>query len=563
MSNYRVRVLAPSGFPTYKTYVRKAAAALVVLATALLVSSAGSAATRGFSAAQPKTYSVAFASGSLPSNVDQLVASAGGTVVVRIPEIGGIGVVSANPGFATAMSASATVSAAEASVQTKLPPMLPASAARARARAFSSRSRHHGGGGPSGAGADPQREPDPLGNQQWDKMRMNVSLSGSYALNRGRPDVHVAFTDTGVDVNHPDISPNLDLRDSTSFVADPLATDNGITPEPTIQDLNGHGTWTASAVAAPINRIGISGVAPNVSIVELKTQDQNGNGLLLWFDQALVYAAHRHIDIVSASIVSYALKGDSDYILANRAVAYARAHGVLTLAAMGNDNLNLADDGTLTSLFGQSGVVEVPAGLPGVVGVSSTSYFNDKAFYSNYGLGNVDVAAPGGDAEVDGLPAAAPYLGGGLLIGAWSSTSTVPPDTTDHGAPYAWMEGTSMATPNAAGVAALIVSRYGNFSPFGGETHMAPDRVERLLEQSAAPQSCPNPSTVVYGFGGSVSDPSSPDYDPTNPDFSTYFEAVCQGRAGYNGVFGSQAYNGFFGNGIVDAVAALTGNNRR
>jgi subtilisin family serine protease len=527
--------------------VVKAAAALVVLATALLATTAGSAATRGASAppgssaSTAKMYTVAFANGSLPANVDQLVGAAGGTIVVRLPEIGGLGIVSSSATFAARMSASASVAAAEKSARTSIGPTeaggtFGSAVTATRTQATFSRFRRHQAGGTNGAGAgaDPQPEPDDLGSEQWDKMRMNVSLSGSYAVNRGRPDVKIAFTDTGVDQTHPDIRSNLDVRDSTSFVVD-TSIDNGdgtftpVAAEPTIQDFNGHGTWTASAAAAPINRIGVSGVAPNASIVELKTQDGNGNGLLLWFDQALVYAAQRHVDILSASIVSYALKGDADYVLAQRAVAYARSRGVLTIAAMGNDDLNLADDAALTNAFGVSGVVEIPGGLPGVVGVSATSYSNQKAFYSNYGLGNVDVAAPGGDLEFEGLPASAPYAGGGMLIGAWSSTSTTPPDVVDGGAPYEFEEGTSMATPNAAGVAALIVSRFGDFSIFGS-SHFQPDLVERILEQTAAPQSCPNPSTVVYGF-----------------DFP-YDQATCQG---------SGSTNGFFGNGIVDAMAAL------
>jgi subtilisin family serine protease len=550
--------------------VGKAAAVLVVVATALLATSAGSAATRGVGAPGAKMYTVAFANGSLPANADQLVAKAGGTIVVRLPQIGGLGVLSSSSSFSATMSASATVAAAETSARTSVPKTESgtfgaASTARARGQAFRSHFKHHHGGhgGGAGAGADPQDEPDDLGSEQWDKMRMNVSLTGSYAVNRGRPQVHVAFTDTGVDQTHPDIQPNLYVADSASFVTDvpdPVFTDAngnpvGIVAEPTIQDFNGHGTWTASAVAAPINGVGVSGVAPNVSIVELKTQDVNGNGLLLWFDQAMLYAADKHFDIVSSSIVAYAQKcrrGDqdttqdcdgADYVLARRAVKYARDNGVLTIAAMGNDNLDLADGDTLTNeVFGVPGVVEVPGGLPGVVGVSATGYTNDKTYYSNYGRGIVDVAAPGGDPHFQ-LPPPDLYGAGGDLIGAWSSTGQAVPslgpfdDGCATGCLYAGEHGTSMATPNAAGVAALIVSRFGNFSGYGrGRWHMDPDQLERALTSSANGQPCPNPRTVNYAVP---------------PGVLIFDYATCQGGQGNN--------NGFFGSGIVDAMAALTG----
>jgi subtilisin family serine protease len=104
-------------------------------------------------------------------------------------------------------------------------------------------------------------------------------------------------------------------------------------------------------------------------------------------------------------------------------------------------------------------------------------------------------------------------------------------------AEYGYVQGTSMATPNAAGVAALIVSQYGDFTPNNqNKPHMSPTRVEQILETSANNLPCPEPSTVVYPF------------DPT-PPASFSGTARCQGGTGNNT---------FYGKGMVDAVNALT-----
>lgn len=500
----------------------------VALCLSLLAGSVSASAAAG-------TFVVAFQQQSLPANVDKVVADAGGTIVSRVPEIGGIAVVSDNPNFIAALNANAAVRAADVATETSLSPTWN------QMDADTSASGTDNGGTFSPAGADPQPMPDSLGSQQWDKMRMNATLSGSYAIQRGRKDVRVAVLDTGADQTHIDVAPNLDGADSISFVPS----------EPTIQDFNGHGTWTISAVGAPINGVGISGVAPNVTLVSEKVLSGAGSGLFIWLDQALVYAGLKHFDVASMSLGGYIPKCGSntnpqgcdhaDYILLNRAVQFARSNGVLPVAALGNDGFDLSDGNFFRDY------VESPGEIAGVVGVAATGYYNQKAFYSNYGMGKTDVSAPGGSTRnYSGVPGSGapppPYLSLGRLIGAWSSTGSSKPAnpheecTGPGGTPpcylYGYVQGTSMATPNVAGVAALIISQYGDFSANSAKKpHMSPTAVESLLQITANNQPCPDPKTVVQGPGFVV---------PT---------ATCSGQTGYDN---------FFGKGIVDAVKAVT-----
>ncbi|MCA1828062.1 MAG: S8 family serine peptidase [Myxococcales bacterium] len=486
-------------------------------------------------AADPAHYVVAFNSpNSLPNNVDQMVANAGGTIVERIPEIGGIGVLSSNPNFVAAISANASVKAADLATEVSLAPTW------SQADVGIDSSTNNSNYSPTGSDAQPM--PDSLGFEQWDKKKMNATLTGSYAVQQGRRDVRVFVIDTGADQFHIDVAPNLDVADSVSFVP----------TEPTIQDFNGHGTWTISAVGAPINGVGISGVAPNVTLVEGKVLSGAGRGRFIWTDQALVYAGLKHFDVVSASLGGYipkcgALQKNTltvticdhpDYILLNRATQFARSNGVLPVAALGNDGFDVSDG----HVFGD--FVEAPGEIAGWVGVAATGYPDDKAFYSNYGTGKTDVSAPGGNTRnYTGVPGSATCPHGSLcrLIGAWSSTgSSAPADpreicTGPSGAPpcflYGYVQGTSMATPNVAGVAALIISQFGDFTPNNqNKPHMSPTAVESILQQTANNQPCPTPDTVVQGPGEAI------------------LTATCQGDTGYDN---------FFGKGIVDALKAV------
>src|SRR3954452_4131940 len=485
--------------------MRKGFLALTALVVAVGVFAVAGAAT-GETA--PVQYTVAFSNpNGLPANVDQLVANAGGKITARIPEIGGIGVSSSNPNFESVMGTNASVKAVGQSVVASIgPTMEPANLDVQAADAGDN------GGTYSPTGSDAQAMPDSLGYEQWDKKKLNATPSGSYAIQPGRKDVRVFVIDTGADQSHPDVAPNLDVADSVSFVP----------TEPTIQDFHGHGTWTISAVGAPINGIGISGVAPNVTLVEGKVLNAAGSGLFLWTDEAMVYAGVKHFDVVSASLGGYIPKCGSqtnpngcdhpDYILLNRATQFARSNGVEPVAAAGNDGFDLSQ-GVVFKDY-----TEAPGEIPGWVTVSATGYNDGKAFYSNYGT-SIDVSAPGGSTRdysgIPGQPGPCPHGSLCRLIGAWSSTaSEAPADPIEQcagpgGAPpcylYGYVQGTSMATPNVAGVAALIVSQYGDFTPnIQNKPHMSPTSVESILQITANNQPCPTPNTVIQGPGEAV-----------------------------------------------------------
>jgi subtilisin family serine protease len=521
-----------------RAWFKTITASILILAGALTI---GKMVTIGQAqSATTQTWVVAFQQNDgLPSNVDSMVSAAGGTIVTKIPEIGGIAVSSSNPNFIAAIKANKQVKSADIATATQLiDPVDP-----------SEQSADNNGGNASPTGSDLQAMPDNLGYEQWDKKKLNATTTGTYALQRGRRDVRVFVIDTGVDQNHPDIQPNLSPQapagDSKSFVPS----------EPTIQDFNGHGTWCASAVAAPINGIGVSGVAPNVTVVSGKVLNGAGSGLFIWTAQAMVYAGVKHFDIVSASLGGYIPKngdksnstaaggpGDhTDYILLQRATEFARSNGVTPIGAMGNEGWDLSDGNFFRSY------TEAPGEMTGWIGVTATGYNDGKAFYSSYGMGAVDVSAPGGSTRdyngIPGNPGPCPHGSLCRLIGAWSSTaSSAPSDPVEQctgagGTPpcflYGYVQGTSMATPNAAGVAALIVSQYGDFTTGGNpnKIHMSPTQVESYLQTSANNQPCPDPKTVTQG-----------------PGF-TFATATCQGDTGFNG---------FFGKGIVDALKAVT-----
>jgi len=386
---------------------------------------------------------------------------------------------------------------------------------------------------------------EPLGNCQWDMAIINAGSSGSYTRATGQG-VTVGVLDSGVDMNHPDIAPNLDVDRSCSFIfdstptADPAEIANGdCSIKAAVQDLNSHGTHVASTIAAPVNGIGIAGVAPEATIVALKACTKAGYCFADSVAAALRYAGDHGIDVVNMSLFAdpylYYCKSEEEQRAILRelesAARYAQQKGVLIVSAAGNqaDDLQHPDIDDVSPDWPPGSAEErdvknncrvAPAELPGVLTVSATGPVGYPGYdlwitdYSSVGMSRVDVAAPGGDY----FRATGTVQDG--VLGALSSTSD-PGDgiwdyydfiegfpqydgltvLADGGYRYGYLNGTSMASPHAAGVAALVKQMHPEWSP--GAVKAA---VQRSTQQMSCPAvQLPGDPRRCYGENGRTS----------------------------------------------------------
>jgi lantibiotic leader peptide-processing serine protease len=405
----------------------------------------------------------------------------------------------------------------------------------------------------------PATDTDNLTPLQWDMRQIHAPEA--HAITGGSPSVLVGDIDTGIDFTHPDLAPNVDVANSVNCVSGaPVA---GLAA----QDDNGHGTHTAGTIAAASNGIGIVGVAPNVKIAGIKA----GNAAGFFFPEAVicafVWAGSHNVDVTNNSYFAdpflFNCRNDPTqraiWKAEQRAIRYAMNNGVTVVAAEGNESEDLSHPtvdatspdfppGSAEEREVTNACVVIPVEIPGVIGVSATGSFlqgtdagqyadNLKSFYSSYGISTVDVAAPGGD-SLFGTP---PFTGvQGRVLSTWPAalinnclSSRRVFDAGAPGALWCYQQGTSMASPHVAGVAALIVSRYGSSkSPQNGQ--MSPGHVSALLQQTADPQACP--TTLPLGYAAFVGSESGA-------------PQTCQGGPGHNSWYGA---------GQVDALNAIT-----
>jgi subtilisin family serine protease len=349
--------------------------------------------------------------------------------------------------------------------------------------------------------------------------------------------VTVGDIDTGLDYTHPDLAANVDFSKSAGCVGG-VANNS---PSAWADD-NGHGTHTAGTIAAARNGIGIVGVAPNVKIAGIKAGDAAG----FFFPEAVVcafmWAGSHHIQVTNNSYFAdpwlFNCKNDPGqraiWDAERRAIKFAQQNGTIVVAAMGNQADDLAhptmdatspDDTTPVNRTITNACAVVPVEVPGVIGVTAEGSLGAKSFYSSYGVGSTQVVAPGGDSILQ--PTA--DSGHGRVLSTWPAA----PAAVAAGCArkvfegtvlYCYAQGTSMASPHAAGVVALIMSR--------GIT--SPGAVTAMLDNTADPKACPS-DVSAYAF--------FPALDNGAPQ-------TCQGGSGYNS---------WYGHGQINALTAVGG----
>jgi subtilisin family serine protease len=309
--------------------------------------------------------------------------------------------------------------------------------------------------------------------------------TGPWNTTRGAG-VRIAILDSGVDENHPDISPNLALNLSEiNQSALPSPCDDG-----SPQDQSGHGTWTASLAAGALGAGtgDVAGVAPQATILNIKVLERmpasgisdtqqaceagQPGGLLSWVLQGIDDAVAQHADIIAMSLGTLVDTSTGDGAgwksAFDQATYAATQSGAIIVAALGNDGLNLSS-GTLVELPAESrGVLAITASTNPdcaenlAAGATCAAGPVTRPYYSNYDASVNAIAAPGGSYPQASATSTTGWIMGACSSGLTNTADGLPANGASFGCfnmghtAYVQAMGTSASAALAVGAAALL-----------------------------------------------------------------------------------------------------------
>jgi subtilisin family serine protease len=555
---------------------RRLTAGAVATATGLafLITGPGTTAVAAPAASTTTTeYTVVAEDGVSAEAAVKAITAAGGTVVGRNDAVGMFQVTSQSADFgARATAADALIGASERKA-IGYAPKADKQIERENLTAARTSGKHSAKG----------TKLDPLDDKLWGLSMIRADKARKKEAGDKR--ITVGVLDTGLDASNPDLAPNFSRKLSRNFAPDIIGVDGPCEVEgcldPVGTDDGGHGTHVAGTIGAAANGSGISGVAPGITLVELKGGQDSGYFFLEPVVNALTYAGDVGLDVVNMSFYvdpwlynctngpndTAEEKAEQRAIIRGmkRALEYAHHRGVTLVGALGNNHEDLGKPRTdTTSPDYPEGATkprpidndtcwDLPVEGPHVIGVSSVGPSKQKADYSNYGLEQISVAAPGGWFR-DGFGTPTYRTNGNMILSSYplkvlqeegtvdadgnvvaGNEGLVLKDCTKAGkcGYYTYLQGTSMASPHTAGVAALIASKFGKRDWWRGGLTMSPNKVERQLYRTATETACPEPRLKSYVQEGR----------------DASFDALCEG---------GKKFNGFYGHGIIDAYSAVT-----